>query len=198
MAVTIQNIYDRYDESEIYQVSTEVVFSVITTGTLEQFKRYTIKSVGALTDFTVVGSPDNFVGTSFNCTNPNVSPVWDGGSLQKGKSIDDNINEYLDNARIDLNRYALMGGGAVDETNEYQIEFLVCQCMALMTENAYRGKTSRSETLRQDGLSSLCAIWDSVVYEGQNMPENALPPVRPICAGITKCDYSEFDASMGF
>jgi hypothetical protein len=196
MAVTIQNIYDRYNESEIYQVSTDIIFSVLTTGTLEQFKRYTIKSVGALTDFTVVGSPDNAVGTSFNCTNPNISPVWDGGSLQKGKSIDDNINEYLDNARVDLNGYALMAGGVIDETNSYQIEFLVCQCMALMCENA--GLTSRANDLMQDGLKALFALWGSVVYEGQNMPENALPPVRPIHIGITKCDYSEFDASMGF
>ena len=196
MAVTIQNIYDRYNESEIYQVSTDIIFSVLTTGTLEQFKRYTIKSVGALTDFTVVGSPDNTVGTSFNATSSTVSPIWDGGSLQKGKSIDDNINEYLDNARIDLNGYALMAGGAVDETNEYQIEFLVCQCMALMCDNA--GLTSRANDLMHDGLKALFALWGSVVYEGQNMPENALPPVRPIYAGITKCDYSEFDTSMGF
>lgn len=196
MAVTIQNIYDRYNESEIYQVSTDIIFSVLTTGTLEQFKRYTIKSVGALTDFTVVGSPNNLVGTLFNATSSTISPVWDGGSLQKGKSIDDNINEYLDNARVDLNGYALMAGGVVDETNEYQIEFLVCQCMALMCENV--GLTSRANDLMQDGLKALFALWGSIVYEGQNMPENALPPVRPVYAGITKCNYSEFDASMGF
>jgi hypothetical protein len=50
----------------------------------------------------------------------------------------------------------------------------------------------------QDGIKALFALWGSIVYEGQNMPENALPPVRPVYAGITKCDYSEFDASMGF
>ena len=197
MAVTVLDIYARYNESSIYQVATDSVYRVITSGLLEAFKWYTIKTSGTGTNFIPVGAPNNTVGTSFQALTDTVSPTWTAGSLQIGKPIDTYINEYIDNARVDLSGQAVKAGGTVDETNIYQAEFLICQTMALLCDNA--GLTDRCNSLKMDALNALYALWGSVVYEGNDVTiEAKLPPVRPAYAVITKCDYSEFDEAMGF
>lgn len=197
MAVTVLDIYARYDESSIYQVATDSVYRVITSGLLEAFKWYTIKTSGTDTNFVIVGAPNNTVGTTFQALTDSVSPTWTNGSLQVGKPIDTYITEYIDNARIDLAGHAVKAGGTVDETNIYQIEYLICQTMALLCDNA--GLTDRCNRLKMDALNALYALWGSIVYSGNDVtPENQLPVKPPVTAAIVKCDYSEFDEAMGF
>lgn len=197
MTVTVKDIYARYDESAIYQVATDSVYRVITSGLLEMHKWYTIKTSGIGTNFVIVGAADNNVGTTFQALTDTVSPTWTNGSLQVGKPIDTYITEYINNARVDLAGQALKAGGTVDETNTYQIEFLICQTMALLCDNA--GLTDRSTRLKSDALNALYAIWGSIVYEGNDIAtETKLPPVRPMSAAITKCDFTEINDEMNW
>jgi hypothetical protein len=196
MAVTYEDIFDRYFETEIDQVTLDLTFNLYTSGLLQQYHWYKITKVGSLTDFTSVGSPNNTVGTRFQANTALVAPTWDGGELQTGKTVIEFITEYIDNARVDLAGFAEQAQSSVDETNVFQKEFLVCYSMALMCENV--GLTDKALKLKNDGLKALYSLWGSLVFDGNGSDTNQLPLVRPVYAKITKCDYSEFDASMGF
>lgn len=181
---------------EINQVTMDLTFNVYTSGYLKQYHWYKVLKVGSQTDFTVVGAPDNTIGTRFQANTSLVSPVWDSGELQTGKTQIEYIDEYIDNARVELAGFAKQVEQAVDEDNIYQKEFLVTWTMALMCEIA--GLTDKAQRLKDDGLKALYALWGSVVYNNNNAEENTIPPVPPVYASITKCDYSAFDASLGF
>ncbi len=196
MAVTYQDIFDRYMVQEINQVTMDLTFDIYSSGYLKQYHWYKIIKVGTLTDFTAVGAENNDIGTRFQANTSLVLPSWDGGELQTGKTQLEYIDEYIDNARVELAGFAKQSEQVVDEDNIYQKEFLVTWTMALMCEIA--GLTDKAQRLKDDGLKALFALFGSVVYNNNNSEESNIPPVPPVFASITKCDYSAFDASLGF
>jgi hypothetical protein len=196
MAVTYEDIFDRYMEAEIDQVTRDLTFNVYTSGYLKQYHWYKIIKVGTTTDFTSVGAPNNTLGTRFQANTSLVIPTWDTGELQTGKTQVEYINEYIDNARVELNGFATQSEQTVDETNIYQKEFLICWTMALMCEIA--GLTDKAQRLKDDGLRALYALWGSVVYQNNNSEEANIPPVSPVAVGIVKAVYTDFDAEMGW
>ena len=197
MAVTYEDIYNRYFETEIDQVTLDLTFNLYTTGYLVQYHWYKITKLGSGTSFTGIGAPSNTVGVRFQANTSLTAPTWGtGGELQSGKTVVEFIEEYIDNARVDLAGFAEQAGGTVDETNIYQKEFLVCYSMALMCENV--GLTDKAMKLKNDGLKALYSLWGSLVFDGNGTDTNPLPLVRPVYSVITKCDYTDFDAEMGF
>jgi len=197
MAVTYDDIFDRYSETEIQQVCLDVKYDLYTSGMLTQYHWYKISGAGVGTDFTSVGSPDNVIGTRFQASTSLISPTWgSGGELQTGKTVVEFIDEYIDKARVELAGYAAQAESSVDETNAFQAEFLICQSMALLFENV--GLTEKANRLLNDAKDALYSIWGTVVYADGETAETNLQPIRKVQIGITKCDYSEFDTAMGW
>lgn len=196
MAVTYEDIFDRYIETEIDKVTQDLVFNIYDSGYLKQYHWYKITKVGTTTNFMTVGSPDNEIGTRFQASTSLILPTWDGGQLQTGKTQVEYIEEYIDNARVDLAGFAKQAEAQVDESNIYQKEFLVCWSMALMCEIA--GLTEKAQRLKDDGLRALFALWGASVYQSTIPEESNIPPLNPISAAISKPDWNDFDATLGF
>jgi hypothetical protein len=193
--VTYNDIYERYPEIEINRVTQDITFNIYDFGYLKQYHRYKIIKVGLTTDFTIVGSPDNEVGTKFQANTSLVEPIWDGGELQTGKTQIEYIDEYLDNARTDLAGYANLAKATADEANQYQKEFLVCWTMALLYEMI--GLTDKANALKNDGLKALYAIWGSIVYTGNEDP-TSITTAKDVTGSVAKPDFTDFDAQFGF
>lgn len=196
MAVTYEDIFNRYMEAEINQVTMDLTYNIYSSGYLKQYHWYKIIKLGTTTSFTAVGAPSNTLNVRFQATTSLVMPTWDTGQLQTGKTQLEYIEEYIDNARIELNGFADQAEQSVDETNIYQKEFLITWTMALMCEIA--GLTDKAQRLKDDGLKALYALWGSVVYQNNNAEEASIPPKPPVAAGISKVDFTDFDTEMGW
>jgi len=196
MAVTYDDIFNRYGQDEINNVTVDVDYRLQTSGYLEQFHRYKITKSGAGTNFIPVGAADNNVGTWFNAITSTILPTWTNGELQAGRSQIDVVEEYLDKARVDLAGYAEQAGYGVDETNDFQRGFLICQTMALLCEK--RGLTEKANLLRADALKLLYVIWGQIVYNSGQVAQDTATVILKPYATITKADYTDFDASLGW
>lgn len=182
MAVSYLDIYNVFSQFRVNQLAEDVSFDVVSAGYLMVGKRYKILDASGGADFTTVGSADNVVGTVFIASTCSVLPTWGTGSLQKGYSEQENIETQIDEARNVLASYANINSNTVDETVEFQAQFLIHYTMYLLYH--VNNMDVEGEQERKEALMLLQRYWGASIYDGENMESQDTKPLYQATASI--------------